>query len=383
MGNSLSSKARPVRGRAERSTGQPVQCFSAWLDGVASAPPNRPLARADFATSDRDHSSSYRPGAGRRRSRYCSRGSAMSSRDRPKRASPTFAPAAQALVIRGRADGPSATARAKPSTKGRIQCRTRVHRAASTRRRGEMDRACSASIEAAALQEIERVHLDGNHGDHLAAPPERGMKASEVGDRATSMRGLIKPLTVNGLAYIDFCSQEIRDRGSPLRRRADDAGLRRRRSVSGLRKGSPASQPLSASSRPTSSRRAALNGGGLRARARAGERSSRIFPGKLSSTLWFMDEARFGQKGRTTHRWWDRGQRPPGVCDKRFAKRIRLALQMPSAASTLAISRAKVRQRMPLGLRMRAPIPPSDPSLRRSLNARLIARSLGLTRCER
>ena len=34
--------------------------------------------------------------------------------------------------------------------------------------------------------------------------------------------------------------------------------------------------------------------------------------------LWFMDEARFGQKGRTTHRWWIKGERPPGVCDKRF-----------------------------------------------------------------
>src|SRR3954466_14409763 len=94
----------------------------------------------------------------------------MSSRDRPKIASPTFAPPAQALAIKGRADGPSATARAKPSTKGKIQCRTRVHRTASTARGMRMDRACSASIEAAALQESERVHLDGNHGDHRTAP---------------------------------------------------------------------------------------------------------------------------------------------------------------------------------------------------------------------
>src|SRR3954465_2754426 len=94
----------------------------------------------------------------------------MSARDRPKIALPTFATAAQALAIRGRADGPSATARAKPSTKGKIQCRTRVHRTASTARGMRTDRACSASIEAAALQEIERVHLDGNYGDHLTAP---------------------------------------------------------------------------------------------------------------------------------------------------------------------------------------------------------------------
>ena len=52
----------------------------------------------------------------------------MSSRDRPKSVSPTPATVAQALPIKGRADGPSATARAKPSTKGKIQCRTTVQR---------------------------------------------------------------------------------------------------------------------------------------------------------------------------------------------------------------------------------------------------------------
>jgi hypothetical protein len=30
------------------------------------------------------------------------------------------------------------------------------------------------------------------------------------------------------------------------------------------------------------------------------------------------DEARVGQKGRTCHRWWTRGQRPPGLCDQRY-----------------------------------------------------------------
>jgi transposase len=35
-------------------------------------------------------------------------------------------------------------------------------------------------------------------------------------------------------------------------------------------------------------------------------------------TLWFQDEARVGQKGRTCHRWWTRGQRPPGLCDQRY-----------------------------------------------------------------
>jgi transposase len=34
--------------------------------------------------------------------------------------------------------------------------------------------------------------------------------------------------------------------------------------------------------------------------------------------LFFQDEARIGQKGRTVHVWWKRGERPPGLCDKRF-----------------------------------------------------------------
>ena len=34
--------------------------------------------------------------------------------------------------------------------------------------------------------------------------------------------------------------------------------------------------------------------------------------------LFFQDEARIGQKGRTCHVWWRRGERPPGLCDKRF-----------------------------------------------------------------
>ncbi len=34
--------------------------------------------------------------------------------------------------------------------------------------------------------------------------------------------------------------------------------------------------------------------------------------------LFFQDQARIGQKGRTCHVWWRRGQRPLGLCDKRF-----------------------------------------------------------------
>ena len=34
--------------------------------------------------------------------------------------------------------------------------------------------------------------------------------------------------------------------------------------------------------------------------------------------VWFQDEARIGQKGRVCHRWYTRGQRPPGRADNRF-----------------------------------------------------------------
>ena len=35
--------------------------------------------------------------------------------------------------------------------------------------------------------------------------------------------------------------------------------------------------------------------------------------------LWFEDEARIGQKGRTTHVWYQRGRRPRGLREQRFA----------------------------------------------------------------
>src|SRR4051794_1679740 len=57
--------------------------------------------------------------------------------------------------------------------------------------------------------------------------------------------------------------------------------------------------------RPTRGRASASKkGDALRAAAAA-------HPGKRIA-LWFMDEARVGQKGRLCHRWWARGRRPPG-----------------------------------------------------------------------
>jgi transposase len=53
--------------------------------------------------------------------------------------------------------------------------------------------------------------------------------------------------------------------------------------------------------------------------------------------LWFEDEARVGQKGRTTHRWWTRGQRPAGLCDKRFASAYLFAAVEPATGAEVAL----------------------------------------------
>jgi transposase len=53
--------------------------------------------------------------------------------------------------------------------------------------------------------------------------------------------------------------------------------------------------------------------------------------------LWFMDEARVGQKGRTTHRWWVKGQRPPGIADKRFAFAYIFAAVRPATGEDFAL----------------------------------------------
>jgi hypothetical protein len=50
-----------------------------------------------------------------------------------------------------------------------------------------------------------------------------------------------------------------------------------------------------------------------------------------------MDEARVGQKGRTTHRWWVRGQRPPGIADKRFESAYIFAGVQPSTGEDFAL----------------------------------------------
>ena len=44
-----------------------------------------------------------------------------------------------------------------------------------------------------------------------------------------------------------------------------------------------------------------------------------------------------GQKGRTTHRWWVRGQRPPGLADKRFASAYIVAALRPATGEDFAL----------------------------------------------
>ena len=50
-----------------------------------------------------------------------------------------------------------------------------------------------------------------------------------------------------------------------------------------------------------------------------------------------MDEARFGQKGRVCHRWFTRGQRPPGLCDQRYTWAHLFAAARPATAEAFAL----------------------------------------------
>lgn len=54
-------------------------------------------------------------------------------------------------------------------------------------------------------------------------------------------------------------------------------------------------------------------------------------------TLWFQDEARIGQKGRVCHRWWRRGERPPGLCDRRYTWVHLFAAVRPASGARFAL----------------------------------------------
>ena len=52
---------------------------------------------------------------------------------------------------------------------------------------------------------------------------------------------------------------------------------------------------------------------------------------------WCQDEARVGQKDRTCHRWWLKGQRPPGLCDRRFTWTYVFADIQPATGESTAL----------------------------------------------
>ena len=64
---------------------------------------------------------------------------------------------------------------------------------------------------------------------------------------------------------------------------------------------------------------------------------ARMHPGERLQ-LWCEDEARIGQKGRTCHRWYERGTRPPGLADKRFASLYLFAACRPGTDQAFALA---------------------------------------------
>ena len=56
-----------------------------------------------------------------------------------------------------------------------------------------------------------------------------------------------------------------------------------------------------------------------------------------ASALFFQDEARIGQKGRVCHVWWKRGERPPGLCDRRFTFAYIFAAVEPGTDNAFAL----------------------------------------------
>ena len=53
--------------------------------------------------------------------------------------------------------------------------------------------------------------------------------------------------------------------------------------------------------------------------------------------MFFQDEARIGQKGRTCHVWWRRGERPRGPADKRFTFAYIFAAIEPGTDNSFAL----------------------------------------------
>ena len=58
--------------------------------------------------------------------------------------------------------------------------------------------------------------------------------------------------------------------------------------------------------------------------------------------LWFEDEARIGQKGRTTHVWYQRGRRPRGLREQRFASVQLFGAVCPERGAGMALALPEV-----------------------------------------
>jgi putative transposase len=54
--------------------------------------------------------------------------------------------------------------------------------------------------------------------------------------------------------------------------------------------------------------------------------------------VFFQDEARIGQKGRVCHRWFTRGERPPGLADRRFTFAYIFAAVEPGTDNAFALT---------------------------------------------
>ena len=97
-------------------------------------------------------------------------------------------------------------------------------------------------------------------------------------------------------------------------------------------------RPVAAEGAPVASKDRPGGAGSLRKRGLQNEldRIAAELPGKRL-TLWFQDEARFGQKGRVCHRWFTRGQRPPGLCDQRYTWAHLFAAVRPATGQSFAL----------------------------------------------
>ena len=99
--------------------------------------------------------------------------------------------------------------------------------------------------------------------------------------------------------------------------------------------------------RPGRATRGAARPSGPRSRKELGaklDESGRAHP-EARPQLWGEDETKVGQKGRTCHRWYQRGIRPPGLADKRFASLYLFVACRPGTDEAFALPEATAASR--------------------------------------